>query len=42
MKHAIKQAALAKGFQSLRDAALELVTSGVTTIDEINRVTPAN
>ncbi|MGC4396502.1 GspE/PulE family protein [Hydrogenophaga sp. T2] len=39
---AIKQAALKNGFQSLRDAALELVTSGVTTVDEINRVTPAN
>ncbi len=39
---AIKQAALRKGFRSLREAALALVMSGATTLDEINRVTPPN
>jgi general secretion pathway protein E len=39
---AIKHAALRKGFRSLREAALALVMSGATTLDEINRVTPPN
>jgi general secretion pathway protein E len=37
----IRQAARAEGFQSLRDAAVALACSGETTLDEINRVTPA-
>jgi general secretion pathway protein E len=35
----IKEAAYARGTRSLRDSALELVSSGETTLEEINRVT---
>lgn len=35
----LKQAARASGTRSLREAALDLVRSGETTLDEINRVT---
>lgn len=37
----IKQAARAKGFLGLRDAAVAMAASGRTTVEEINRVTPA-
>jgi general secretion pathway protein E len=36
----IKQNARAQGFQSLRDAAVNLALKGRTTLEEINRVTP--
>lgn len=36
----IKQAAKKKGFLSLRDSAVFIALRGVTTIEEINRVTP--
>jgi len=36
----LRQAARAEGFTSLRDAAVALVLSGQTTLEEINRVTP--
>jgi general secretion pathway protein E len=36
----IKQNARAQGFQSLRDAAVNLALKGLTTLEEINRVTP--
>lgn len=36
----VKQAARYKGFKSLRDSAIALALRGMTTIDEINRVTP--
>ena len=37
---AVRQTARAEGFRSLRDAAIDLACSGVTTLEEINRVTP--
>lgn len=37
---ALKRLAREKGFQSLRESAIVLALRGVTTIDEINRVTP--
>lgn len=37
---AIKAAARAKGFKSLRDSAVSMVLRGESTLDEINRVTP--
>jgi general secretion pathway protein E len=36
---ALREAARARGLRTLRDAALELVASGATTLDEANRVT---
>jgi general secretion pathway protein E len=35
----IKEAAQSRGTRSLREAALDLVRAGETTLDEINRVT---
>ena len=35
----IKEAARAKGTRFLRDSALDLVRQGITTLEEINRVT---
>jgi general secretion pathway protein E len=35
----VKEAAARAGVQSLRDAALERVKSGETSLEEINRVT---
>jgi general secretion pathway protein E len=37
---AVKRLARDKGFRSLRDSAISLAVRGVTTVDEINRVTP--
>jgi len=36
---AIKDAALRAGVRPLREAALDLVRAGETTLDEVNRVT---
>jgi general secretion pathway protein E len=36
----VKALARGKGFRSLRDSAIALAVRGLTTIDEINRVTP--
>jgi len=36
----VKKAARAQGFMSLRDSAVSLVLRGLTTIEEIDRVTP--
>ena len=36
----LKQAARQKGFRSLRDAAVSLAGQGLTTMDEVNRITP--
>jgi general secretion pathway protein E len=36
----IKQAARQAGLRTLREAAVDLVASGLTTLEEINRVTP--
>lgn len=38
----LKRAARDKGFRSLRDSAVALALRGVTTLEEINRVTPAS
>jgi len=38
----LKRFARERGFQSLRDSAIALADAGVTTLDEINRVTPAH
>jgi general secretion pathway protein E len=35
----LKEMALASGTQFLRDAAVQLVREGITTLEEINRVT---
>ncbi len=37
---ALKHLARGKGFESLRESAISLALRGMTTIDEINRVTP--
>lgn len=36
----LKRLAREKGFQSLRESAISLASRGLTTLDEINRVTP--
>ncbi|NML43482.1 type II/IV secretion system protein [Ramlibacter sp. G-1-2-2] len=38
----LKRFARERGFKSLRDSAVSLALAGVTTLDEINRVTPAH
>ncbi len=37
----IRQCALSQGFVDLRQAAVALATAGITSLEEINRVTPA-
>ena len=36
---AVRQAAMQRGFRSLRAAVIELVAAGETTLEELNRVT---
>ena len=39
LAHQVKEAAARAGVRTLRETALDLVRQGVTTLEEVNRVT---